>query len=389
MIGPLTDFTSFSGMAVDAKSGTTYISDVLDPSTGLWSFGTIDRSTGQETIIGPQYDPTFGEYDTDIHALVDVAGTVYGFSYTRGIGTMNTSNGEFVPLLPFDSMPEPIENAAIDPSTGTVYGIGEFTADIYTINVSTATATLVGSSGTGFFDLIGLAWTGGTLYSLGYTGATSPPLYNISPTTGAGTLIGPNGPEFEPDAMTAPPTTSGGGPVESSATYSFSLSQGESATIAIESLNGKKVAFSLMDDNGDVLGLSFTRRDQLHGRTEQLRGDRRRDVLHLGHRRPRSQVQPGGHPRRRLHHPASHHPGDRPGHHRDRAVGRQQARRGARRSAEPQRRISRNDHRGYRLQRLELRLLAAGHQRGGGQWLRRGNRQHPVPRVGHVRQRVA
>ena len=56
--------------------------------------------------------------------------------------------------------------------------------------------------------------------------------------------------------MTAPPTTSGGGAAETSATYSFALNQGESATIAIESLNGKKVAFSLLDDKGNVLALS-------------------------------------------------------------------------------------------------------------------------------------
>ena len=170
LIGPLSDFTSFSGMAIDPSSGTTYISDVFDPKSEEWSLATIDRTTGQETIIGPQYDPVFGEYDTDIHALVDVKGTLYGFSITRGLGTMNTSNGEFTPLLSTDSMPEPIENAAIDPSTGTVYGIGQSSADIYTINVNTATATLVGSSGTGFMGTMGLAFTGGTLYSLGYQG---------------------------------------------------------------------------------------------------------------------------------------------------------------------------------------------------------------------------
>ncbi len=126
---------------------------------------------------------------------------------------MNPSNGEFTPLLDFDSMPEPIENAAIDPATGTVYGIGQLTADIYTINVSTATATFVGSSGTGFADVMGLAFTGGSLYSLGVQGGVispSNPLYQINPTTGLGTFIGPNGMEYEPDAMTSPPVTTSG-----------------------------------------------------------------------------------------------------------------------------------------------------------------------------------
>ena len=43
--------------------------------------------------------------------------------------------------------------------------------------------------------------------------------------------------------------------------------------------------------------------------------------------------------------------------------------------------------RGHRLQRLELRLLAAGYQRGGGQRLRRRDRERRVPRLGHGRQR--
>ena len=79
------------------------------------------------------------------------------------------------------------------------------------------------------------------------------------------------------------------------------------------------------------------RRDQLHGRAEQLRRPDRRHLLRPGHRRPRRQVQPGRHPRRRLHHPAPHHARHRPGHHRDPAVGRQQAGRRAGLPPEPQR----------------------------------------------------
>ncbi len=38
--------------------------------------------------------------------------------------------------------------------------------------------------------------------------------------------------------------------------YSFALNQGESATIALQSLDGKNGAFTLYDDQGDVLGSS-------------------------------------------------------------------------------------------------------------------------------------
>ena len=43
LIGPLTDFTSFSGMAILPSGGPTYISDVFSPNTGR---GRWPRSTG-------------------------------------------------------------------------------------------------------------------------------------------------------------------------------------------------------------------------------------------------------------------------------------------------------------------------------------------------------
>jgi len=45
-------------------------------------------------------------------------------------------------------------------------------------------------------------------------------------------------------------------PAPSDPVYSFALNQGESATIALQSLNGKNGSFTLYDDQGDVLGVS-------------------------------------------------------------------------------------------------------------------------------------
>jgi hypothetical protein len=249
LIGPLSNFTSFSGMAIDPSSGTTYISDVLDNSSGQWSLATIDRTSGQETIIGPQNDP-------DVHALVMSGGTLYGFSFSQGIGTMDTSTGAFTSKFGFNTLPEVMENATIDPS-GTVYTVGQGSGSIYTIDLNTGIATFVGNPGTGNSGIIGLAYSGGSLYELGFNGgSTSTPLWQIDPSTIAGTLIGPNGLEAQPDAMTAPLTSGGGGPVENQATYSFSLNQGESVSVALESLNGKKGSFTLLDENGAVQALS-------------------------------------------------------------------------------------------------------------------------------------
>ena len=59
--------------------------------------------------------------------------------------------------------------------------------------------------------------------------------------------------------MTAPLATSSGGALpRPAATYSFALNQGESASIAIESLNGKKVAFSLLRRQRQCAGHAAT-----------------------------------------------------------------------------------------------------------------------------------
>ena len=99
-------------------------------------------------------------------------------------------------------MPEVIENAAID-SSGTVYGVGQSSGSIYTIDLSTGTASFVGNPATGNSTLIGLAYSGGSLWELGYNGGDpNTPLWQIDPTSASSTLIGPNGLEFQPDAMT-------------------------------------------------------------------------------------------------------------------------------------------------------------------------------------------
>ena len=64
-------------------------------------------------------------------------------------------------------MPDVIEDATVAPD-GTVYAIGQTTGDIYTIDVTTATATFVGNPGDPpSFSVTGLAYSGSSLYELG------------------------------------------------------------------------------------------------------------------------------------------------------------------------------------------------------------------------------
>ena len=69
--------------------------------------------------------------------------------------------------------------------------------------------------------------------------------------------------------------------------------------------------------------------------------------------------------------PRTTRPRNRPEHHRDPAVGRSEAGWGVGLHRQPQRGAARHDLRGHRLQRLELRMPAAGHECGRRQRLRR------------------
>jgi hypothetical protein len=80
---------------------------------------------------------------------------------------------------------------AWNPNTSTLYMIdGRGAQGLYTVNVTTGAATLVGTHG--ITDLFGLAYNtqNNTLYATGFNNTT---LYSLNPTTGAATAIGSTG----------------------------------------------------------------------------------------------------------------------------------------------------------------------------------------------------
>ena len=85
-------------------------------------------------------------------------------------------------------------------NNGTLYGFAA--GNIYTFNLTTGAATLVGATGFGFPDGNGLAFVRGTLYN-----ANNANLLSINPVTGAGTLVAPMtfGPGFTPANTPRPP----------------------------------------------------------------------------------------------------------------------------------------------------------------------------------------
>ena len=129
-------------------TGLEYIAGVLygatiDGPNGPSSLRTLDPTTGSSTLIG-----------------------------LTGVG--------------------PLSGLAYDAGTATLYGVagGPGTANLYTVSLGTGVATVVGNTGiqAGSLEF----GTGGVLLA-GGTGTNAGQLWQIDPTTGAGTLIGATG----------------------------------------------------------------------------------------------------------------------------------------------------------------------------------------------------
>ena len=118
--------------------------------------------------------PILYAIDDSNNSLLTIDPTTYAISV---VGSTGIATGNFGDLT-------------YDSNTGTMYwDSGRGDNSIYTLNLSTGAATLVGA--TGLTDLFGLAYdtANDTLY--GSTAAGS--LYSIGTTTGSPTLIGSNG----------------------------------------------------------------------------------------------------------------------------------------------------------------------------------------------------
>ena len=144
---------------------------------------------------------------TTVGPLLDAAGRPYGltslkyhpitgifFGVTSG---QSPTNPSYLAIIdPATALVTPIgpnmavlTDVAIDPTTGTMYGIDGFNQKFYTINTSTGLAVQTGSTGIGFANGGGFASDlTGALF-----GISNFSFYSFNKTTGAGTLIGPTG----------------------------------------------------------------------------------------------------------------------------------------------------------------------------------------------------
>ena len=159
--------------------GTLY---TIDPATGmvLTTVGLLhDSANNPYGLTGLKYDSTTGI----LYAATS------GQSPTRPsyLATVDPATALVTPIGPFGD--RALTDLAIDPTTGTMYGISGFDQKFYTINTSTGQAVQTGSTGIGFANGGGFAADrAGALF-----GFSNFSFYSFNKTTGMATLIGATG----------------------------------------------------------------------------------------------------------------------------------------------------------------------------------------------------
>ncbi|MGB5050300.1 MAG: hypothetical protein WBO46_15260 [Caldilineaceae bacterium] len=178
----------------------------LNLSTGLFtptssSFGSGNGSEGTITfsdVDGLSFDPTNG-YLYGTHRRGSHPDVLFRIDPATGQRVNNAfGSDEYVEVSAIAGL-EDVDDIAVDPSTGIMYGIvnngSSSESRLVTINKSTGAATSVGTvklNGSNIQDIEGLSFfNDGKLYgSSGKSGPTTNALYQINKSTAVATLIG-------------------------------------------------------------------------------------------------------------------------------------------------------------------------------------------------------
>jgi len=183
------ELASFTGLA--SLAGKLYATDIAPPG---YSFGTINPITGAFTMINNQGD------SANWHGLAGAEGRglLYSIDQDNNNRLVSITAGGVITNIGGGTGIEG-RGMAFDNNHGILYATGpEFEIQsLYTVDTTTGTATLIGSTGIDSF-LIGLEYdeTTDTLYMLAdldNDGTGFPNLYSLSTTTGGATLIGSTG----------------------------------------------------------------------------------------------------------------------------------------------------------------------------------------------------
>ncbi|HEY5893871.1 MAG TPA: hypothetical protein VIT91_11625 [Chthoniobacterales bacterium] len=146
----------------------------IDDASGR--LGIVDVSTGTTTIVG-----SMGTALTDIAFAPN--GDLYGLSFTN-LYRINSQTAALTPIGPHGISGG---NALVFGTNGILYGAGNTSTGLFSINISTGAATLLGNIG--FRSSGDLAFNNGQLY----LSSTTNQLVQINQATFAGTALGPLG----------------------------------------------------------------------------------------------------------------------------------------------------------------------------------------------------
>lgn len=172
----------------------------VDSSRGLWE---IDPATGVKTPIGT----VSSNAGTTAGLAIGASNTVYLSSTGNdSLYTLDLATGTATLVGFYGDSAIVMHGLEYVPATDTLYGVSSHNNGLYEINKTTGTATLIGTSGLSSFSNLGWNSITGVMY-LTNSGADS--FYTIDLATGATTFVGllvnstnPNGLAFDPDTGT-------------------------------------------------------------------------------------------------------------------------------------------------------------------------------------------
>ena len=182
-IGSTLVATALLGSMLAKADDMAYLFSPLGSTTE--GFGVVDLKTGVFTKLGvPQYN---------LGGLGELNNTIYadpGGSGPQTLWIVNPTNGN---LTAAANLPASIQFGAMGSTTTGLYLLNSQATDLYSINPSTGTTTLIGSLGVAARTTGGLSVGANQLYYFDSDPGVSS-LYTLNLSTGAATLIGNSSP---------------------------------------------------------------------------------------------------------------------------------------------------------------------------------------------------
>jgi hypothetical protein len=180
---------NFAGIGFGYLNGTAYASDVMatfgSNPTQVTTFGSVSLTTGVYSPISTLNGATVSSL-----AANPTAGLLYGINNGSNTLEQITTAGAISTIGTVGALGQTFNGIAFDSLNSTLYGVGGDN-NLYSINTSTGVATQVGGTTglAGTFDGMTFDPTTGKLY-VDDNNALTGSLYTLNLTTGAASLVG-------------------------------------------------------------------------------------------------------------------------------------------------------------------------------------------------------